>query len=55
MRLSKLQKLYPFGIGTKEFFLTLLDNFQMRRAITAAFTSEIRWMTIKKGLFRNGN
>ncbi len=33
--------------------LTLLRNLQMRGAFIAAFTSEKRWMTIKKSLLRN--
>jgi hypothetical protein len=33
--------------------LTPLRILQMRRAFIAAFTSEKRWMTIKKSLFRN--
>jgi hypothetical protein len=34
-------------------WLTPLHILQMRRAFIAAFTSEKRWMTIKKSLFRN--
>jgi hypothetical protein len=33
--------------------LTPLHILHMRRAFTAAFTSEKRWITIKKSLFRH--
>ncbi len=35
------------------FLLTPLRILQIPRAFIAAFTSEKRWMTIKKSLFRN--
>jgi hypothetical protein len=36
-----------------ELFLTPLLNLQTSGAFIAAFTSEKRWMTIKKSLFRH--
>jgi hypothetical protein len=37
----------------EDVLLTPLRILQMRRAFMAALTSEKRWMTIKKSLFRN--